>query len=123
MPTTAVAMATTAVAMPTTIRVVQLQWWSKEPEECKITVTWKSVEKSSRGARLSAQISHEGPGHIAAPALRLLFVLIHRSAWKGNSANFVLTEFKEVRPFDGCSYLQCALWCVCRHASRPQRED
>jgi hypothetical protein len=32
-------MPTTAGAMPTTIRVVQLQWWSKESEECKITVT------------------------------------------------------------------------------------
>jgi hypothetical protein len=32
-------MAATAGAMPTTIRVVQLQWWAKEPEECKITVT------------------------------------------------------------------------------------
>ena len=27
----------------------------------------------------------------------LLLTLIHRSAWKGNSANFVLTEFYEVR--------------------------
>ena len=39
MPTTAMAMPTTAEAMPTTIRVVQLQWWSKEPEEYKITLT------------------------------------------------------------------------------------
>jgi hypothetical protein len=37
--TTAVAMPTTAGAMPTTIRVVQLQWRSKVPEECKITLT------------------------------------------------------------------------------------
>jgi hypothetical protein len=34
-----VAMPTTAVAMPTTIRVAQLQWWSRKPEECKITLT------------------------------------------------------------------------------------
>jgi hypothetical protein len=31
------------------------------------------------------------PGLVAAPAL--LNALIHRSAWKVNSANFVLTEF------------------------------
>src|SRR5829696_5884449 len=33
--------------------------------------------------------------YAGAPAL--LLVLIHRSAWKGNSANFALTEFYEVR--------------------------
>jgi hypothetical protein len=34
------------------------------------------------------------PGLVAAPAL--LNALIHRSAWKVNSANFVLTAFSEV---------------------------
>ena len=33
---------------------------------------------------------------LEAPAL--LHALIHRSAWKVNSANFVMTEFYEVRP-------------------------
>ena len=31
---------------------------------------------------------------VEAPAL--LLALIHRSAWKGNSANFAFTEFSEV---------------------------
>jgi hypothetical protein len=29
----------------------------------------------------------------------VLLTLIHRRAWKGNSANFALTEFSEVRRF------------------------
>jgi hypothetical protein len=32
-------MATTARAKPTTIRVAQLQWWFRKPEEGKITLT------------------------------------------------------------------------------------
>jgi len=39
--------------------------------------------------------SRRGSGSLAASALSL--ALIHRSAWKGNSANFAKTEFLEVR--------------------------
>jgi hypothetical protein len=35
--------------------------------------------------------------HIA--LIAYFFAFIHRSAWKGNSANFALTEFSEIRGY------------------------
>jgi hypothetical protein len=40
--------------------------------------------------RLASFLLARGPGSFGAPAL-LLLALIHRSAWKVNSANFALT--------------------------------
>jgi hypothetical protein len=64
------------------------------------------IEEGAKEFALRSSINGALPGSLQTPyvgAPALLHALIHPSAWKGNSANFALTEFYEVSSAWGCT--------------------